>query len=579
MYAVSMARNIGHQIENKGTATLDITRTCGTVWDLRSAFSNMRDLSMPGSPQELAGLDRKWLTGMESAGWLPMVRNCLRLAKTVSQNLCIDHRPVFLQEEGGRDLSCVVSSLAQLMMDPHYRSISGFQALVQKDWVAMGHPFSTRHHLITKPPSLSPDSVTDEPSVEAPTFLLFLDCVWQLSLQFPSAFEFSEFYLLQLHSLTYASLYGTFVFNSPKICLQVAMLSRHSQFFGSDEGVPDSNETCYEGLLRPAWGHWRDNLTREDREYCHNPLYYIFGNSEARYDFNTSDPLPMYDQFSSIFDDTAPNLVVGGSYGLYNRDSPMKDLHVAGRGKTSHHYQQGLLLPETSGCSVKPWLGFFARHIPDFQEHFAEQRRVREREVRLVKDVRRLKDTLNELELSVGAITSDLTSFVGAILAARERERRNRMSSLSPDHAHRPRLSAMLVPSDDVEVRGSEVNSSSKTLPTKVQSLAEFTETLYMFSDDRGTPSGLRKSADGAVGGASPGPGNALSPGSGRSPITKTRLRVTRTESIESSSLHSRTPGPASGHIPLLANKILIREQNVGPEEEERGGETAGKRI
>ncbi|CAI7998415.1 Myotubularin-related protein 10-A [Geodia barretti] len=166
MYAVSMARNIGHQIENKGTATLDITRTCGTVWDLRSAFSNMRDLSMPGSPQELAGLDRKWLTGMESAGWLPMVRNCLRLAKTVSQNLCIDHRPVFLQEEGGRDLSCVVSSLAQLMMDPHYRSISGFQALVQKDWVAMGHPFSTRHHLITKPPSLSPDSVTDEPSVE-----------------------------------------------------------------------------------------------------------------------------------------------------------------------------------------------------------------------------------------------------------------------------------------------------------------------------------------------------------------------------------------------------------------------------
>ena len=71
-----------------------------------------------------------------------------------------------LAEEGGRDLSCVVSSLAQLMMDPHYRSISGFQALVQKDWVAMGHPFSTRHHLITKPPSLSPDSVTDEPSVE-----------------------------------------------------------------------------------------------------------------------------------------------------------------------------------------------------------------------------------------------------------------------------------------------------------------------------------------------------------------------------------------------------------------------------
>ena len=394
--------------------------------------------------------------------------------------------------------------------------------------------------------------------------------MWQLSLQFPSAFEFSEFYLLLLHGLSYSSLYGTFVFDSPKLCLQVAMISRHSQFFGTDEGVPDSTETCYEGLLRPAWGSWREHLTREDREYCLNPLYYIFGNSEARYDFNTSDPLPMYDQFNSIFDDTAPNLVVGGSYGLYNRDNPMKDLHISGRGKNAHHYQQGLLLPETSGCSVKPWLGFFARHIPEFQGHFAEQRKVRERKVRLVKDVRRLKDTLNELELSIGAITSDLTSFVGAILAARQRERQHRMSSLSPDHTHRPRLSAMLVPSKDAEEKGSDVISS---LPPKVKSLAEFTETLYSFSDERNTPSGQRKMADSSVGGVSPGTRNALSPGSGRSPITKTRLRVTRTESTEHSSLHSRNPGGVSGHIPLLANKILIREQNIGPEEEEEEGE------
>ena len=345
------------------------------------------------------------------------------------------------------------------------------------------------------------------------------------------------------------------------------MISRHSQFFGSDEGVADAAGTCYEGLLRSAWGAWRENLTRDDREYCHNPLYYIFGNSDARYDFNTSDPLRMYDQFNSIFDDTTPHLIVGGSYGLYDRDNPMKDLHVPAREKTSHHYQQGLLLPETSGCSVRPWLGFFVRYIPNFQQHFKEQRKVREREARLVKDVRRLKDTLNELELSVGSITSDLTSFVGAILAARERERQNRMSSLSPDRAHRPRLSAMLVSSEDGE--NSEMTSSSKTLPAKTKSLAEFTETLYSFADEKTTPSHQRKMVESSVGGASPVVGNTLSPGSGRSPITKTRLRVTRSESTEYSSLYSRSPGPASGHIPLLANKILIKEQNVGPEEEE----------
>ena len=35
------------------------------------------------------------------------------------------------------------------MADPHFRTISGFESLVQKEWVAMGHPFTTRGGLVT----------------------------------------------------------------------------------------------------------------------------------------------------------------------------------------------------------------------------------------------------------------------------------------------------------------------------------------------------------------------------------------------------------------------------------------------
>ena len=63
-------------------------------------------------------------------------------------------------------MSCVVSSLAQLMMDPHYRSISGFQSLVQKEWIVMGHPFTSRHHLTSKITRLSPDGTTEEAPIE-----------------------------------------------------------------------------------------------------------------------------------------------------------------------------------------------------------------------------------------------------------------------------------------------------------------------------------------------------------------------------------------------------------------------------
>lgn len=51
-------------------------------------------------------------------------------------------------EEEDRDLSCVISSLVQLMLDPHYRSLVGFQGLVQKEWVMAGHRFLDRcNHL------------------------------------------------------------------------------------------------------------------------------------------------------------------------------------------------------------------------------------------------------------------------------------------------------------------------------------------------------------------------------------------------------------------------------------------------
>ena len=49
----------------------------------------------------------------------------------------------------GRDLSCVVSSLVQLMLDPHSRSQMGFQSLIQREWVIAGHPFLDRCGHIT----------------------------------------------------------------------------------------------------------------------------------------------------------------------------------------------------------------------------------------------------------------------------------------------------------------------------------------------------------------------------------------------------------------------------------------------
>ena len=53
------------------------------------------------------------------------------------------------EHDGARDMAPLISSLVQLLLDPHTRSLLGFQALIEKEWVVMGHRFKDRYGLVT----------------------------------------------------------------------------------------------------------------------------------------------------------------------------------------------------------------------------------------------------------------------------------------------------------------------------------------------------------------------------------------------------------------------------------------------
>lgn len=105
----------------------------------------------------------------------------------------------------GWDRTAQVCSLAALMCDPFYRTIKGFQALIEKDWLAFGHKFSDRcGHIQTDPKEMSP------------VFTQFLDCTFQLMQQRNDAFEFNERFLLILHDHVQSCQFGTFIGNCEK---------------------------------------------------------------------------------------------------------------------------------------------------------------------------------------------------------------------------------------------------------------------------------------------------------------------------------------------------------------------------
>ena len=77
------------------------------------------------------------------------------------------------------DRTAQLCSLAQLVLDPYYRTLAGFQVLVEKDWIAFGHKFAERCALHKMRDSSGNEHAPKKDEV-SPVFQQFLDCTWQV---------------------------------------------------------------------------------------------------------------------------------------------------------------------------------------------------------------------------------------------------------------------------------------------------------------------------------------------------------------------------------------------------------------
>ncbi|KAI3401221.1 hypothetical protein diail_11927 [Diaporthe ilicicola] len=211
--------------------------------------------------------------------WLKHITGILDGSALIARQVGIQHSHVLIHCSDGWDRTSQLSGLSQIMLDPYYRTITGFIVLIEKDWLSFGHmfhqrsgPLSSANWFVMQDDGMAgstiqpgqsdgrgevlektkqffkhawssdkdredsdPDSLaaiataSDEressPVIEdqatrekeiSPVFHQYLDAVYQLVRQFPDRFEFNERFLRRLLYHLYSGQYGTFLLNNEK---------------------------------------------------------------------------------------------------------------------------------------------------------------------------------------------------------------------------------------------------------------------------------------------------------------------------------------------------------------------------
>ncbi|EPQ25757.1 uncharacterized protein PFL1_06624 [Pseudozyma flocculosa PF-1] len=81
---------------------------------------------------------------LRRSSWLKHISALLEGTMTIARNVHINSSHVLVHCSDGWDRTSQLAALAELCLDPYYRTFDGFAVLVEKDWLSFGHRFAER---------------------------------------------------------------------------------------------------------------------------------------------------------------------------------------------------------------------------------------------------------------------------------------------------------------------------------------------------------------------------------------------------------------------------------------------------
>ncbi|KAG2464028.1 MTMR1 protein, partial [Polypterus senegalus] len=86
--------------------------------------------------------EAKWFSNIDATHWLEYIRLLLSGAVRIADKIESSKTSVVIHCSDGWDRTTQLTSLAMLMLDSYYRTIKGFEVLIEKEWVSFGHKFA-----------------------------------------------------------------------------------------------------------------------------------------------------------------------------------------------------------------------------------------------------------------------------------------------------------------------------------------------------------------------------------------------------------------------------------------------------
>ncbi|XP_023380893.1 myotubularin-related protein 1 [Pteropus vampyrus] len=103
---------------------------------MRESLRKLKEIVYPSIDEA------RWLSNVDATHWLEYIRMLLAGAVRIADKIESGKTSVVVHCSDGWDRTAQLTSLAMLMLDSYYRTIKGFEALIEKEWISFGHRFA-----------------------------------------------------------------------------------------------------------------------------------------------------------------------------------------------------------------------------------------------------------------------------------------------------------------------------------------------------------------------------------------------------------------------------------------------------